>query len=118
MSAHPAGGGVASKGLRDNLWWADAALVIKDDVDRFLRVVRNGYQLQVTGADEVVRFLHRLLHPAEQTLPVLAAEEDQREGWNALRLYQSQDLIELIERAEAAGHEDKGDTVFHETDLA
>ena len=96
----------------------DALEIFADDRDGFVHVVGNREQFEIVRADEFIRPLQLGLHPLQQTGPMFLAEEDQRELRDALRLHQRHHLEQLIQRAEAAGHIDEGDTVFGEADFA
>jgi hypothetical protein len=57
---------------RNFLWRADAADVIQNDLDRFLRFIDQLDQIHVAGADVAV-FFQALLDPFEQAAPIGAA---------------------------------------------
>jgi len=96
---------------------ADAAFVVADDGDDFVHVVGDFHEVEVAGADELVFFEARF-HPRKQALPMFAAEQDERELRDALRLHEREDFKKFVERAEAAGHEHEAEAVFHEADFA
>src|SRR2546421_428599 len=81
---------------------ADAALIINNQVDRLLHVVGDGHQFEVIRVDESV-FFERSFYPLNQSIPVLAAEEDQWKTRNAPGLHQGDDFKKLVERPETAG---------------
>ena len=56
--------------------------------------------------------------PIQQALPEVTLHENDRDTANLVRLYQGQDLHQLVQRPVATGHDDKGGGVPHEHDLA
>src|SRR5207249_3204235 len=79
---------------------ADAARIIENDVDSFLRIVRHGNQVHIPGANESCLLQHAPFHPAQQTSPVFTSEEDNRKFRDTLRLHECQDFKEFVERSE------------------
>ena len=67
--------GQSGEGFGDALGRANAALVIKDQVDGCLHVIHDRHQFEIAGADEVV-FSQSSFHPFEQPLPVIASEQN------------------------------------------
>src|SRR5439155_23823463 len=72
--------GKSGKRFRMRLRRADAALVIDKQIDRFLHVVSDGGQVEIARTDKLV-FLQRGLQPLQQSLPIIAAEKNQRITW-------------------------------------
>src|SRR5688572_32478459 len=68
-----------------------------DDLEHFVRVVRQGKQFLVARTDQSI-FLQCGVDPREQTFPEILADQNQREPWNALRLHQGDEFEELVER--------------------
>src|SRR5437016_565581 len=100
---------VLSEGFRHDFGRADAAFVVEDDINGLLRVVGNGEQVQIAGADEGALVLHLLLHPTDQSFPVLTAKKNDWKCRDAAGLHQGQNFIEFVESAEASGHENESD---------
>src|SRR5580692_968362 len=88
-----------------------------DDLEDLGRVVGDVEQLQLIGAD-VALGQHRLLEPAEQAVPVPAADEDDRELGDLPGGDQRERLEQLVHRAEAAGEHHEGLRVLDEDGLA
>jgi len=65
-----------------------------------------------------VPVLHFGFHPVQQSLPVFAAEEDERELRDALGLHEGHDFEKFVERAEATGHVNEAEAVFGKADFA
>ena len=61
---------------------------------------------------------HDRAHPVEQAFPVGRAEQHDREVLDLARLCERERLEQLVQRAKAAGKDDKAARVFHEHVLA
>src|SRR5215471_7352262 len=99
--------------FRHDFRWPNPALVIEDDIDCLLRIVRELEQIKVARADIFCSF-HTVLHPADQALPMLLPKKDQRELGNALSLHECEHFEKFIQRAESTRHEHETYAVFHE----
>src|SRR3954453_4163857 len=85
--------------------------------DHVLRVVAEGEQIHVFGAD--LPFREQVLaDPVDEPAPVVLADEHNREVSDLVRLAERERLEHLVERPESAGENHEADRVAHEEELA
>src|SRR6266536_3489624 len=96
---------VSFGGLRRNARTA-TPVALDHDLHRSFGVVGHKEEVDVLRRDHPLR-QQFLSHPFEQLAPVVAVEEDDREVENLSGLDQRQRLEQLVDRAEAAGKDDK-----------
>src|SRR5665647_935519 len=80
---------------------------------RFRRIVRQQHEIHVARGDLSFRQYARL-QPAEQSGPVVPAEENDRELIDLASLNERECLERFVERAEAAGEDNEGARVLDE----
>ncbi len=89
----------------------------KNGIDDVRRLVDQLHQIQIFGVDQALRG-HLLAHPLQQAMPERRANQNDRNAAGFARLYQGDDLAELIQSTEAAGQDDVRIRIFHERDFA
>ena len=75
---------------------ADAAFIVQNNVHGLLWVVGHFGEVKVAGTDETVFVLQVGFHPAQQTAPVVAPEQDEGKLWDAFRLHERADFEKFI----------------------
>ena len=86
-------------------------------VDDLLLFVHDGEKPQIILVN-VAGGQQPLLDPVEEAVPEFTSHEDDRKGFNAMGLHESERLEELVEGSKSAGHADKGHGIFDEHHLA
>ena len=94
-----------------------AFVEIQNGGDDRVGVIDQRYQPHILCLDEAAGD-HRLFHPRQQAAPESAADENHRNLAALAGLNQYENFRQLVQRAEAAGHDDVGIGVFDEHHLA
>src|SRR4051812_16635488 len=102
---------------RKFFWRTDFPQIIENDVNGLLRRINHLHKIHVPLARIAILFKHDL-HPLEEARPIGLPIEDQREARNAAGLDEGQDFEKFVQRAETTRHENEGDAVFDEANLA
>ncbi len=81
---------------------------------RCRRIVYALEKIHIVRTNHAVLHQHAFLNPCNHVLPVIFAEQNNRERFDAVCLYERQRFEQLVHSAETARQNDVCDGIFHE----